>query len=78
MMHGGDGITYARTIMRFPEPNKWDKDELAKIRATPWSLHAPKDTEVVFKDKKDVEKTDMQNKIIIAQQPYLKASDFAK
>ena len=56
MVHGGDGIFYARTILRLPEPNKWDKDELAKIRATPWSLHAPKYTEIVSKDKKDVEK----------------------
>ena len=44
MIHSGDGIAYARAVLRFPGPNKWDKDELAKIRATPWPLHAPKDT----------------------------------
>ena len=35
MIHSGDGIAYARTILWFREPNKWDKDELAKIPATP-------------------------------------------
>ena len=55
MIHSGDSKVYARTFLRFLEPNKWDKDELAKIRATPWSLHLPEDTEVVFKDKKEVE-----------------------
>ena len=35
MIHYGDGIAYARTIFRVPEGNKWDKDELAKIKATP-------------------------------------------
>ena len=35
MIHRGDGIEYARTALRLPESNKWDKDELAKVRATP-------------------------------------------
>ena len=39
--------------MRLPEGNKWDKDKLARIKATPWSLHVPRDTEVVFKDEKE-------------------------
>ena len=64
MIHGGDGIVYARTILRLPEPNKWDKDELAKIKATPWSLHTPKDTEVVFKDKKEIDRVNAENKIL--------------
>ena len=57
MIHSGDGILYVRTVLRLPEPNKWNKDELAKIRATPGSLHVPKDTEVAFKHEKEVEKT---------------------
>ena len=48
MIHVGDGIQYARTVMRLPEPNKWEKDRLAEIKATPWSLHVPKDPEVIF------------------------------
>ena len=51
---------------------------MANIRATPWSLRVPEDTEVVFKEKRDVENSDIQGKIIVARQPYLKASDFAR
>ena len=78
MIHRGNGIEYARTVLRFPESNKWDKEELAQFRATPWSLHVPKETEVAFKDAKEVEKMDSQGKLVIARQPYLKAADFIK
>ena len=67
-----------RTVLRFPESNKWDKDELAKVRVTPWSLHVPKETEVVFKDKKEIEQMDTQGKLVIARQPYLKAAGYIK
>ena len=67
MIHRGDGIEYAGSALRFPETNKWDKDELAKVRATPWSVHVPKETEVVFKDKKEVEKLDTQGKLVVAK-----------
>ena len=79
MLHTGEGMVYARTVFRLPEANKWDKDELAKIKATPWSLHTPKDPEVVFKEKKDVEQQEeTKSKITIARQPHLKASDFVE
>ena len=38
----------------------------------------PKDTEVVFKDKKEVDNLDFPGKIAVVRQAYLKASDFAK
>ena len=46
MIHSDDGRSYARTVLLFPESIKWDKDELAKIRAIPWSLHTPKGTDI--------------------------------
>ena len=61
-----------------PKSIEWDKDELAKIRATPWSLHVPKETEVVCKDKKEIEKLDTQGSFVIARQSYLKIADFIK
>ena len=78
MIHVGDGIQYARTVMRLPEPNKWEEDRLADIRATPWSLHVPKDPEVIFRDKKDADPTTAVDKLVISRQLYLKASDFVK
>ena len=65
MVHRGLGIQYARTVMRLPEPNKWDKDKLAEIGATPCLLHVPTDPEVVFKDKKDAEKVDAHEKFVV-------------
>ena len=70
MIHRGDGIVYARTAIWFPEPNTWNKNEMAKRRATPWSLHVLNDTEIVFKDKKEVDKTDIPGKIVVARQPF--------
>jgi hypothetical protein len=78
MIHCGDGIVYARTILRLPDDNKWSKEELAKIKATPWSLHVPSDPEVVFKEKKEIRPEEMKDKVIVARQPYLKAADFAR
>ena len=78
MIHVGDGIQYARTVMRLPGPNKWEKDRLAEIKATPWSLHVPKDPEVIFMDKKDAEPMTAADKLVISRQLYFKASDFVK
>ena len=64
--------------MRVPEGNKWDKDELAKVRVTPWSLHVPQDAEVVFKEKKQSEAKNLEDKVIIARNLYVKASDLAE
>ena len=66
MIHVGNGIQYARTAMRLPEPNKWEKDRLAEIEATPRSLHVPKDPEVIFRDKKDTEPPTAAEKIVIS------------
>ena len=78
MIHRGDGVEYARTLFRLPEANKWDKEALAKIKATPWTMHVPSDPEVVFKEKKDSVEQPTPDRVIVARQPYLKASDFAQ
>ena len=48
MIHTGTEVKYARTILRLPEVDKWNQKELAKVAATPWELHKPKNLEVVF------------------------------
>ena len=45
----------ARTGQRLPDENKWNTEALQALSATPWSVHEPKDPEVVFKDKDDVD-----------------------
>ena len=44
---------FARTILRMPEPNKFDKGELAKIAVTLWDLHVPREVDVGFKEKNE-------------------------
>ena len=51
MLHGEEGIKFARAVVRLPEANKFDKVELSKVASTPWDLHRPRETEVIFKDK---------------------------
>ena len=78
MIHDGDRIMYARNIIRVPKANKWNKDSVAQIQATPWSLHVPRDTDVVLKEKKNVEQQDLKDKITVARQVYIKASDLVE
>ena len=59
---------YARTILRKPNPNKFNKDDLAKVAVTPWSLHVPKVDEVIFRDPKVSEQDDFKEKPAIARQ----------
>ena len=78
MIHDEGRVIYARTILRKPSPNKFNKDDLAKVAVTTWSLHVPKADEVIFRDPKVSEKDDIREKIAIAKQVYIKPSDIAE
>ena len=68
----------ALTVLRLPEANKWDRVELAKIAATPWDLHRPRETEVVFKEVRAEQPEELEGKIALARQPYIKSSDLVE
>ena len=55
MIHSDDSIKLARTVVRVPNVEKWDRDSLSAVKATPPSLHVPKGMEVVFREKVDIE-----------------------
>ena len=74
----GTGLKYARTIMRVPNAEKWDKDELQKITVTPKSLHVPKEPEVVFKEPAPQPVDPARPKQIVARQVYIKRADIEK
>ena len=57
------------------ETNKFDRDELAKIAVTPWNLHVPRETEVVFKEKKEVADDNLQDKVSLPGQVCIKPAD---
>ena len=50
ILHDGSEIKLARTIMRMPGAEKWDKEALVKINCTPYTMHQPREPEVFFKE----------------------------
>ena len=76
MIYDGDEIKLSRTVMRVPESEKWNKDLLAGVKVTPLSMHQPREPEVIFKDKVEVERREFEDKPLVSRQVYLRASDF--
>ena len=76
MLYSEGEVRLARTVVRVPESEKWNKDKLAAIRSTPLSMHQPREPEVVFKEKANVEQSEFVDKLQLARQVYLKAADF--
>ena len=75
MLYSDDSIKLARTVVRVPNVEKWNRESLSAVKATPLSLRVPKDMEVVFKDKVDIEVAPEQAPSI-ARQIYLYPTDF--
>ena len=79
MLHGDEGIKFARTVVRLPEANKFDKAESSKVASTPWDLHRRRETEVISKDKKQEQEDRMrENKIVLSRAVYIKPGDLTK
>ena len=76
MVYSDDEVKLARTVVRVPESEKWNKDMLAAVKLTPLSLHLPREGEIVFKDKIDVERQEYVDQPQIARNVYLRPSDF--
>ena len=76
MLYSEGEVRLARTVVRVPESEKWNKDKLAAIRSTPLSMHQPREPEVVFKEKANVEQSEFVDKLQLARQVYLKAAGF--
>ena len=53
ILHGEDGVKFARTVIRMPAANMFDKAEMSKIASIPWDIHRPRKTEVVFKEEQE-------------------------
>ena len=72
MLHGNEGIKFVRTVVWLREANKFDKAELSKVASTPWDLHSPRETEVIFKDKKEEQEDLMrEDKIALSRAVYI-------
>ena len=76
MLYSDGKVKLSRTVIRVPESDKWSKDRLAEVKATPLNMHQPVAPEVIFKETVDVEKNEFVDKAQISRQVYLKAEDF--
>ena len=75
MIYSDDRFRLPRTVVRVPGVDKWCKESLAGVRCTRWDLHVPPETEIIFKEKIDKGRGDFEEKVILARQPYICASD---
>ena len=74
-LYDGESIKLARTVMRVPEANKWDKDALSKVHVTAWYLHRQRDLEVVFKEKAGKVGAEFEDNVAMSRQMYIKAQN---
>ena len=76
MLFSDGEVRLARTVVRVPEADKWNKDKLAAVNVTPLDMHRPREPEVVFKEKAEVEQQQFGEKTQLARQVYLRPADF--
>ena len=48
---------------------------MSGVRCTPWDLHVPRETEIIFKKKADKGHGNFEEKVILARHPYIRVSD---
>ena len=68
MLHDGEGVKLARTVMRMPTADKWSKDALSSTVSTPYSLHGPKEPEIVFREAADAQWPQFDPKVTLSRQ----------
>ena len=77
MLHDGESIKLARTVVRMPDANKWDVAALGKVGSTTWDLHRPRETEVILKDAVEIDPA-LPGRPSVARQPYIINDDLSK
>ena len=64
--------------MRMPTADKWNKESRSAIASTPYSLHVPKEPEVVFREVAEARDPLLNPKVALSRQVYIKPSDVEK
>ena len=78
MLHDGSGVKLARTIMRMPGADKWNKDALVKVGCTPYDLHQLREPEVVFRETTGEKVENPEQLISMVRQVYIKPKDIQR
>ena len=76
MVWDGDKVAFCRTIARLTDSQKWNSEELAKMRVTPWQMHEAKAPDVVFQERKPDEQAMRPDAPVVPRRMYLKPEDF--
>ena len=72
----GTTVTAARSVIRMPDVQKWDKDKIAAVALRPWQMHEKKEPTVLFRDQTDVPPAPSGTEPIReARRLYIKRSD---
>ena len=69
-----NSVVQARTIMTLPNAQKWSKDDIAAMQATPANLHESRKPDVVFQEHV-TQLREEASKPRIARRVYIRASD---
>ena len=78
ILHNGSEVKLARTSIRMPGTEKWDKEALVKIGCTPYDMHQPREPEVIFRQKNDETISNPKELISMARQVYIKPKDLER
>ena len=78
MLHDGTEVKLARTIMRMPGAEKWNRDALVKVGCTLYDLHQPREPEVVFREKIDEKAENPKELISMARQVFIKPKNLER
>ena len=69
---------YARTFIRMIDSQKWCSEDLAKVRATRWSVHVPIEPDVVFRKDRSDDQGQEPDAAPVPRRTYIKPSDIEK
>ena len=76
MIYSDDAVKLARTVVRVPSLEKWDKSLMSDVELTPYNMHTPKDTEVVFRERVEGPDDVPADRDSTTKRLYLRPSDF--
>ena len=74
----GNNIMYARTFIRMIDSQKWCSEDVAKVRATPWSVHVPIEPDVVARKDPSDDRRQEPDAVPGSRRTYIKPSDIEK
>ena len=77
-LHDGNEVKMARTILRMPGAEKWNREALVVVGCTPYDPHQPREPEAIFREKTGEKGEALEQLISMARQVYIKPKDIER